>query len=215
MEIDGFAFCLGVDLLKVFYKDLPDLQGLIRSVTYLIRGAIFRPKYATSRSGTASLDICPLGELIDMYHTHEATLRHDKVYALLGMSSDNLGKASMSPEYGVPWEELLERLIKFLLCEKASVETQGDRREMAVIKSKGCILGQVSSVKGDSTRYDSQEVDVVFTDTHRSLEYKKKCGTRWTLQVSAKPIWKGDLVCLLGLQSQPSLDHARTILLLV
>jgi hypothetical protein len=25
---------------------------------------------------------------VDMYHTHKATERHDKVYALLGMSSD-------------------------------------------------------------------------------------------------------------------------------
>jgi hypothetical protein len=37
-----------------------------------------------------------------MYHTHEATKRYDKVYALLGMSSDNLKKAGLVPNYGVP-----------------------------------------------------------------------------------------------------------------
>ena len=147
MVIDGYAFCLGLDLLKDFYEAHPDLQGLIGSVTYLIRGAIFRPNYATSMPGRSSLDICPLGELIDMYHTHEATKRHDKVYALLGMSSDNLSKAGLLPNYGLPWKELLQRLAKFLLYEKVSVETWGDK-EMAVIKSKGCVLGKVS-VKRD------------------------------------------------------------------
>ena len=77
-----------------------------------------------------------------MYHTHKATKRHDKVYALLGMSSDDLSKAGLLPNYGLPWKELLQRLAKFLLYEKVSVETWGDK-EMAVIKSKGCVLGKV------------------------------------------------------------------------
>lgn len=89
MEIDGYAFYLGLKSLELSYKASPGLQSLIRLETYLIRGAIFRPKYATSSSGRFSLDIRPLGELIDMYHTHEATKLHDKVYALLGMSSNN------------------------------------------------------------------------------------------------------------------------------
>src|SRR4051812_26581718 len=109
--------------LKVLYEARADLQRLIRSVTYLIRGAIFRPNYVISRSGRVTQDICSLGELIDMYHSHEATRRHDKVYALLGMSSDDLSKANMLPNYGVSWEELLQRLTKFLLCERISVET--------------------------------------------------------------------------------------------
>src|SRR5215216_5740368 len=111
-KIDGYAFCLGLELLMGFYETREDLQGRIRSITYLIRGAIFRPKYATRRSGMDSLGICPLGELIDMYHTHNATELHDKVYALLGMSSVDGSRASLSPNYGVPWEELLQRLVK-------------------------------------------------------------------------------------------------------
>ncbi len=89
-EIDGYAFCLGVDSLKGSYEARTDLPSLIRSVTYLIRGAIFRPNYKISRSGRVSQDICPLGELIDMYHTREATKRQNKAYALLSMSSDDL-----------------------------------------------------------------------------------------------------------------------------
>ena len=83
------------------------MQGLIRSVTYVIRGAIFRPKYAISSSGGVSL-----GELVDMYHTREATERHDKVYALFGMSSDDPSTAGLSPNYKVPWKKLLQQLIE-------------------------------------------------------------------------------------------------------
>src|SRR4051795_4819938 len=98
-EIDGYAFSLGVDSLRGFNETPTDLQSLIHLVTYLIRGAIFRPNYVIGRSGRVSQDICPLGELVDMYHTHKATKRHDKVYALLGMSSDDLSEANLLPNY--------------------------------------------------------------------------------------------------------------------
>ena len=45
IEIDGYAFCLGIDALKGFYEARPDLLSMIRSVTYLIRGAIFRSAF--------------------------------------------------------------------------------------------------------------------------------------------------------------------------
>ena len=106
-EIEGYAFCSGLELLKGFRRTRSDLQGLIRLITYLIRGAIFRPKYVLSRPGRVSLDICPLSELIDIYHTHEATNRHDKIYALLGMSSNDISAAGLSPDYRVSWKELL------------------------------------------------------------------------------------------------------------
>ena len=76
----------------------PGLRSLIRSVAYLMRGAIFRPQGLD----WVSNEVCPLSELIDMYHTHEATLRSDKVYALLGMSSDDFRNTSLSPDYSVP-----------------------------------------------------------------------------------------------------------------
>jgi hypothetical protein len=193
---DGYAFCLGLELWKGFYETRKDLQGLISSTIYLIRGAIFRPKYATSGPGMDSLDICPLGELIDMCHTRKATMPHDKVYALLGMSSVNGSRASLSPNYGVPWEELLQQLVKFLLHERVSVDT-GPRKEMAVIRSKGRILAQVSSVKGDITRDSRQNVSIIFTNTPEHLAHNERYGARWTLKVSAKQVQEGDVVCLL------------------
>jgi len=53
-------------------------------------GAICRP-------GIDILYICPLGKLIDMYHTHKAA----KYCSLLGIISKNESTASLSPNYGV------------------------------------------------------------------------------------------------------------------
>jgi hypothetical protein len=213
-EINGYTFCLGLNKLQLSYEDHSDLQGLIRSITYLIRGAIFRPKYTTIPSGGLSL-----GELVDMYHTRKSTVPNDKVYALLGMSSDDPNAAGLSPDYTVPWKTLLQRLIKFILFEEVSVEIW-DKREMAVIKSKGYILGHVSSVEDDSARYDRQHVNVVFNNTPKSLEYEKEYRTRWTLQASAKSVRKGDFVCLLQGASKPTIiraykDHFAVIVIAV
>jgi ankyrin repeat protein len=188
MEVDGYAFCLGVDVLKGFYETHAALQGLIRSVNYLIRGAIFRPKGL----GMISQDTIPLGELIDMYHTHEATHRHDKVYALLGMSSDDARKTDLLPNYTVPWQLLFQRLVKFLLSKEVSVETWSDK-EMAIIKSSGFVLGTVSTVHRDGSLNDGQGgqvVEVLFNDA-------SKRSAHWTLQPSAKSVMEGDIVCLL------------------
>jgi hypothetical protein len=181
-------------------------------VTYLIRGAIFRPKYTTSLSVGLSL-----AELIDMYHTHKATMWHDKVYALLGMSSDDPNTAGLLPDYAVPWEKLFQRLIKYILFEGVSVETWGER-EIAIIKSKCCILGQISSVKSDSVRFDRQYVEVVFNNEPWSLEYMREYGSRWILQASAKPVQKHDFVCLLQGASKPTIirrqkDHFAIIMI--
>ncbi|KUJ16455.1 uncharacterized protein LY89DRAFT_719170 [Mollisia scopiformis] len=184
-EIDGFAFCLGVEPFMKFFAAYPAVQSLIDSVTYLIKGATFRPKYSTSE---ISQGICPLGELLDKYHTHEATMLHDKVYALLGMSSDSLSRSSLSPNYGIPWEDLLKRLIKFLLGEKVDVETWKDT-EMAIFKSKGCILGQVKSIRRASTFDDRQEVNIKFTKRTVQLRWKDREAC-WMLHVSAKSLRK-------------------------
>jgi len=112
--------------LQLSYETYPDLQGLIRSVAYLIRDANFRLKYEgdeTSQSGEFSLDIRPLRELMDMYHTHKATERHDKIYALLGMSSDNPRAAGLSANYNTPRKEVFQRLIKFPLSDRVLVDT--------------------------------------------------------------------------------------------
>ncbi|PQE18702.1 hypothetical protein CJF30_00009696 [Rutstroemia sp. NJR-2017a BBW] len=165
--IDGYAFCLG-------------RAGL-------------RPKSTANMSGRFSLEIRSLAELIDMFYSRQATDPRDKVYALLGMSSEDPEKAALQPDYGITWEELFHQLIKFVLGADVSVETSGQR---AMVKCKGCILGQVSEVKRD----DRQYVNVISRNqAWRSLGDT----TEWILQASENPVQKHDIVCLPHGASKP------------
>ena len=80
-----------------------------------------------------------------MYHAHEATKPHDKIYALLGMCSDEFKGTGLEPNYSVPWRTLIQSLVKFLFDSQAFVATYDNK--MAAIKAKGRVLGKVSSVE--------------------------------------------------------------------
>jgi len=231
-EIDGYAFCLGLNSVG-FYDTHKDLHAPVHPVTSLISGAIFRPKYVTSRSGRASLDICSLGELIDKYHAHEATKHHDKVYALLGMSSDNLSEANLLPNYRIPWKILLQRLVKFILGKRVSIKTWNDK-EVAEIRSRGSVLAQVSAieidknggqnmhitVKNKSYQISNTEMDDLWKDGGYGRFHKQEIygihDAEWILQSSAKLVQKGDIVCLLQGAPKPMIirpykDHFSVI----
>ncbi|KAI8949089.1 heterokaryon incompatibility protein-domain-containing protein [Xylaria longipes] len=211
-EIDGYAFCVGLNSrsLNLLYRDSPDLQSLISSIIYLIKGATFRPKRVPRSSGGFSLHIRPLSDLIEMFHTRKATILHDKVIALLGMSSDDPTAAGLSPDYKIPWEKLLERLIKFLLGGEVLVKTW-DKTEMAVVKSKGYILGKVFSSE-DKGPNDRRRVVVTIKDSSGNMSLKRE----WTLPASVKTIQSGDLVCFLHGAPKPTIirpyrDHFSII----
>ncbi|KAK3340829.1 heterokaryon incompatibility protein-domain-containing protein, partial [Neurospora tetraspora] len=219
-EVDGFAFCSGLNALNLSNELPADLQARILSVTYLIRGAIFRPKYATSQSDNFSLDIRPLGELIEMYHTREATDRRDKVYALLGMSSDNPTAAGLFADYKISWKQLFNKLIHFFLSELVSVVGLSDDKENAVIEGKGCILGEVSSVKRNATWEDRQDVAITWSNVLSYICVKEAWGSCWTLPTTVKSVQKGDVVCLLQGASRPTIlrsynDHWAVIMIAV
>ncbi|KAK3346892.1 heterokaryon incompatibility protein-domain-containing protein [Lasiosphaeria hispida] len=211
-EIDGSVFCSGLDMLNPASHD-PDTQSRVRSVAYLINGAIFRPKYASSRVGKFSLAIRPLGELLDMYHNRKATDPRDKIYALLGMSSDDHISAGLLPDYSISWKGLFHRLVTSLVGEKASVETW-EEKEITVIKTKGVVLGWVSKVEGHGGWADQQNIHIIFKDIPGHLGGER--NARWTLQASAKPIQDGDVVCFLQGASKPTIirlfeDHCAII----
>ncbi|KAF7874621.1 uncharacterized protein EAF02_008598 [Botrytis sinoallii] len=210
--IDGYTFSTGFS--QLFYNRHSDLLDLIRPVIYLIRGAIFRPKYEIRSSGALSL-----GSLVDMYHTRMATNRHDKVYALLSMSSDSPNLAGLSPDYKITWSALLKRLVQFVLSKKVFVKTW-ESKEMVLIESKGYVLGHVISIDVDSTRYERQCINIKLNSQPKSVHYDKKYSTRWFLQASAKSIRQGDLVCLLQGALKPSIiraykDHFTIIVIAV
>ncbi|KAH6725008.1 heterokaryon incompatibility protein-domain-containing protein, partial [Leptodontidium sp. MPI-SDFR-AT-0119] len=138
-QIDGYAFCLGLKSLSLSYTASPNLQTL-PSVVYLIERAGLRSKHTSNLPERFSLNIRCLVELIDMFHTRKATDVRDKVYALLGMSSDDPGGVGLRPDYEVSWKELFRKLINFVLGKDVSVEIPDDSdddSQRAVIKSKG------------------------------------------------------------------------------
>jgi hypothetical protein len=133
-----------------------------------------------------------------MFHTRKASDIHDKVYALLGMSSDDPDKAGIQPDYEVSWKILFQKLVKFILSRNISVETS-NYTQRAVIKSKGYILGQVSLVGSD----DRQNVNIKFISTNAA--WCSGNQIEWTLQASAKSIREHDIVCFLQGASKPTI----------
>ncbi|KAF5978505.1 hypothetical protein FBULB1_6104 [Fusarium bulbicola] len=118
-----------------------------------------------------------------MYHTRKATERHDKVYALLGMSSDDPSVAGLYVDYTIPG---VKNFIGW---------------ELAVIDGKGLVLGEVSSVQRDHAWEDSQEVTIAWKNAY--VEAGRMSS--WAVQASAKNIQAGDIVCLLQGASRPTI----------
>jgi ankyrin repeat protein len=155
-----------------------------------MRGAIFRPQ----SPDWVSNSVCPLSELIDMYHAHEATLHSDKVYALLSMSSDNFHNTRLLPDYSIPWKDLFETLIRHLLCKEISAEAL-PKGESAIIRGEGYILGRISA-QTESTWNSRQDVLVAWRTIWGTEMTTEIWNSQWGLQHSAKQIMIGDVVCL-------------------
>ena len=164
-----------------------------------MRGVIFRPQ----RGSWVSNAVRPLSGLIDMYHTHEATLHSDKVYALLGMSSDEFCNTGLAPDYSVPWKDLFETLTRHVLCKEISVEALPEE-EFATIKGEGYILGIICT-QAQATIDGRQNVLVAWRRTWDTAMATEKVYSRWDLQPSAKQIMKEDVVCLFQGAPKPTI----------
>ncbi|KAK0704469.1 heterokaryon incompatibility protein-domain-containing protein [Lasiosphaeris hirsuta] len=203
-EVDGSAFCLGLDAWKPAFDTRPDLQALVPPITYLMRHVTFWPRSTASRPGPSfSLSLRPLGQLADMYHTREATNHHDKVYALLGIASDDPVKTSA--DYGAPWEGVFQRLIKLSLSDQVSVGVWGVQRGVAVIRGTGCVLGKISSIRGDGARGDIQYIWITWKNAHGVFDTEGGGDGPFSLPASAKAIKEGDVICLLEKAVEPTI----------
>jgi hypothetical protein len=129
-----------------------------------------------------------------MYNTHQATYRHDKIYALLGMASDDVHGAGLSPDYSVPWETLQRRLFHFLLNENISVKTWPDREEVE-IKGQGCVIGHVTKVTRGPNGF--QKITVIFSEDREAVSNFSEKKDEWSLQVTSHDVCKGDIIYLL------------------
>ncbi|KAF7947713.1 hypothetical protein EAE96_008793 [Botrytis aclada] len=142
-----------------------------------------------------------------MFHTRQAMDRRDKVFALLGMCSDNPEEAGLQPNYDTFWEEIFEQVVKFILGKDLSVKTSS---QTARIKCKAIVIGQISEVTRDNRQH------INFRTKFKDHELGDTIG--WTLQASANPIQKHDVICLLYGASNPSIirlckDHFTIVVI--
>ncbi|PYI01840.1 HET-domain-containing protein [Aspergillus sclerotiicarbonarius CBS 121057] len=193
-QINGYAFCEGLSRLKK--KSLPQH---ILPVIPLIKNSIFRPRHTPNLPGTLSI-----GELIDMYRSHLATVLHDKVYALLGLCADNLNTPCLRPDYDLPLDEVVKQVTAYIFGGQCTVKTVPNTH-IAVIQGKGWILGRIDSVKKDRDGFDQQNIGISFCNISLAQKFEESWGTKWLLQTPAVSLQPGDIVCLLQGASQPSI----------
>ncbi|KAK0642170.1 heterokaryon incompatibility protein-domain-containing protein, partial [Cercophora newfieldiana] len=192
--IDGQAFCLGLEPLLPLVED-QSLQWLARSTAQLMQGAALRPRPALRHHRSESPGIRPLGELIDMFHDRKATKAHDKIYALLGMCTDNV-LDQFGPDYSVSWSELFRRLILYLLGNNITVVKTWEATsstDFAVVEVTARLMGEVVSVGEPAAPPEGTRLVTV-----GPLRGPYGCGNtskQWIFRSSSDFVRKGDFVC--------------------
>ncbi|RAK82841.1 HET-domain-containing protein, partial [Aspergillus costaricaensis CBS 115574] len=203
VQINGHILCEGLNKLSLTPKD----QDMIGPIVFLIKGALFRPKYEPMSRGSLTI-----GELVGMYCFHDATEQHDKVYALLGLSADPMTPA-LTPNYDFPWNKVFKQVTSYIFPD-GSVETWPGS-DIVIIRGKGRVLGHICSVQRVSD-FGQQKVKVYLNNTARSIGYESEWEAGWELQTFAQAFNPGDIVFLLHGASRPSIirlcrDHFRII----
>jgi ankyrin repeat protein len=108
----------------------------------------------------------------------------------------------------------MQRVIDLVLSHHVSVDTW-DEKEPAVIRSKGCVLGKVSTVDVKRESGGGQNVKAII---ETSPGGRISGSAPWLLHTSAKPVQNGDFICLLQEAKKPTIirlreDHFTIILI--
>ena len=203
--MDGYAFCSGLNKLDLSGNG-GDPQSIIGTTTYLIKTATFRPRGPTScPAERLSLGIGPLIELVERYYNREATDRRDKLFALLGMSSDNWhgeGRRLVA-DYQSDWSTVFCRFLRAFLSPGLSVEP-GSRGNTIAMWGKAQILGQIRpggsqiSKRGDALR------EAIVTWCGIKLNSRAQ-SSKWEVGIGGRAVLEGDAVCLLEGTFQPTI----------
>lgn len=90
-----------------------------------------------------SFNVLPLGDLLRLFQGHEATDQRDKIYALLGLSSDNMISPELRPDYTKGWSTLFRQVIEHVLGPSSLLRTF-ENTEQAIIFETGSVLGQIA-----------------------------------------------------------------------
>ncbi|KAK4182413.1 hypothetical protein QBC35DRAFT_396025, partial [Podospora australis] len=155
-EISGTVFALGLKKARnVLWNDGDNmnqrerrvLDGILKSAASLISDAGFRPRFEkVTSSDRYYLNVQPLWRLINIYRQRQATDRRDKIYALLGMSSEDPGASSLLPDYSISWETAVRRsahALGILRPESSVIMNACDDSDFVLIRGKGRVLARL------------------------------------------------------------------------
>lgn len=217
-EITGGVFCRGLQALKQHYEHDTTMQGLVGSIIQLVDWHPVHAgiKHVPGISKSSRLNILPLPELIDMFHSHSATDRRDKVYALLGMSTDSFDTTLLDADYNKPWSTLFRDLVQTILGPQVEL-TVSDSMELAIIRVKGFPLGIVTSVENNIDSSGRQRIRVE-SDPFPPVSQPDQptWNAHWAIHSTTNSIEKGDILCLLQGAQAPTIvrvhkDHCSII----
>jgi hypothetical protein len=201
------------------------LEGKTSSIIFLLKWAIASAGYGlySKENESFTLNIRPLPQLLDMFHTHHATDIRDKVYAILGMSPSIPRSARLFPDYNREWSVLYENLIRFTLGvpDDSDIYTSNNSSN-AIIRCKGYVAGYIEKPRHIGTaqqeinvrsRYSSKRWMLV----DRPLIHEKPFAESRTIYTSAKPVHTGDVILVLEgarncVVARPRSDHFALIL---
>jgi hypothetical protein len=138
---------------------------------------------------------------MSMYNTHKATLRHDKIYALIGMATEDVSDAGLLPDYDVPWEDLLQRLFHFVLGNNIHSKTSPEEEKVEIC-GRGYVIGRVMNVTG--TTNGKRKLDVKFNDSFLCINPDINSSFwQWNIPVMANDVQYDDIIYLLEETSKP------------
>jgi hypothetical protein len=191
-EMQGKMFRRGLIALNIEkHSQISVFHGRVRAVMALLDYSSAHK----SLKGQTHLDIQPLAELVNMFHTHEATDRRDKIYALLGMCSDHDSAQSLAPDYSIEWGQLLEVLGRFMFGPHDIISASSGK-ELLYISSQCFALGWVSKVSMEGFWSDTQTLQVESFRPDCSFSDTNWWSVRCRLRKSGKEIRENDIVLL-------------------
>jgi hypothetical protein len=152
-----------------------------------------------------------LAELLDTFHNRAATDPRDKIYALLGLSSDTESPLTIRADYTKSWATLFREVITQILGVDVFVCTKGEK-EQAIISGPGCPLGVI-------TRNAETGIYSFRSPSFHGIRGQENV---WTASLPesnhTKTILSGDILCLLKGARWPSVvrpcgDHFDIIVI--
>lgn len=168
------------------------LRNRIRAFILLIQRSAFRE----SLKGQDQLHIDPLMDLIDRFHTHEATDTRDKIFALWGLSTESELTSILQPDYNKSWKSLLAELGLYVFGKDSEL-TPSESKQMLHVRSLCYYLGKVVTIYNAEMWDMEQRLEIASLQVSKFLDHGGIYNLTLKMRSSAEKICEGDIICFL------------------